>query len=109
MHAVAPAMRVRPVVLTLAPVDYTDLRRFPSGEALADDICAGHAAGASVVHFHVTDAKGQATSDTSFFDGVVRRVREKCDIIIQGSTGGVGVPWEVRIAALAARGLEMAS
>jgi 3-keto-5-aminohexanoate cleavage enzyme len=36
-------------------------------------------------------------------------VRENCDIVIQGSTGGVGVPWEVRSAAMAADNLEMAS
>jgi 3-keto-5-aminohexanoate cleavage enzyme len=97
------------VIITLAPVDYTTSGNFPSADALVDDICASHAAGASVVHFHVTDDHGDATSDTSFFDSVVRRVHERCDIVIQGSTGGVGVPWEVRAAALQAHGLEMAS
>jgi 3-keto-5-aminohexanoate cleavage enzyme len=62
-----------------------------------------------VVHFHVTDAAGRATSNTTFFDGVVQSVRDRCDIIIEGSTGGVGVPWEVRSAAMSAVGLEMAS
>ncbi len=109
MHETAAAPALRPVAITVAPVNYCDLIRFPSAAALADDICACHAAGASVVHFHVTDAAGQATADTTFFDTVVARVQGECDIIIQASTGGVGVPWEVRIAALAARGLEMAS
>ena len=98
-----------PVIITLAPVDYTHPASFPSAEALADDICASQAEGAAVVHFHVTDSSGRATSDTSFFDGVVRRVHERCDIVIQGSTGGVGVPWEVRSAAMSADALEMAS
>jgi 3-keto-5-aminohexanoate cleavage enzyme len=109
MHETTSAATLRPVTITVAPVNYGDLRLFPSGAALADDICACHAAGASVVHFHVTDASGQATADTTFFDSVVERVQDRCDIIIQASTGGVGVPWEVRTAALAARGLEMAS
>jgi 3-keto-5-aminohexanoate cleavage enzyme len=107
MHAarIAPA----PVTITVAPANYGDLSRFPTADALAEDICACHAAGASVVHFHVTDGAGRATDDTSFFDGIVARVQERCDIIIQGSTGGVGIPWDVRTAALQARGLEMAS
>jgi 3-keto-5-aminohexanoate cleavage enzyme len=99
----------RSTIITLAPVNYTDLREFPAAEVLVDDIVASCAAGAAVVHFHVTDATGRATSDTTFFDDVVRQVRQACDIVIQGSTGGVGVPWDVRTAALTAEGLEMAS
>jgi 3-keto-5-aminohexanoate cleavage enzyme len=97
------------VIITLAPVDYAHLDSFPSAEALADDICASQAEGAAVVHFHVTDRSGRATSDTAFFDAVVQNVRARCDLVIQGSTGGVGVPWEVRSAAMSAMGLEMAS
>lgn len=109
MHHSDTPQTTAPVVITLAPVDYTHLASFPSAEALADDIVASQAEGAAVVHFHVTDAAGRATSDTTFFDGVVRSVRDRCDIVVQGSTGGVGVPWEVRTAAMAAEGLEMAS
>jgi 3-keto-5-aminohexanoate cleavage enzyme len=109
MHAASPVPVTAPVIITVAPVNYGDLSRFPSAAALVEDICACHAAGASVVHFHVTDAAGRATADTTFFDSVVAGVQERGDIIIQASTGGVGVPWEVRTAALAARGLEMAS
>lgn len=98
-----------PVIITLAPVDYTHLETFPSAAALAHDISESSAEGAAVVHFHVTDETGQATSDTRFFDEVVQRVHDTCDIIVQGSTGGVGVPWEVRTASMAARDLEMAS
>lgn len=96
-------------MIAVAPVDYRDLAAFPTAKALAADICAAHAAGAALVHFHVTDATGKATADTTFFDDVVARVRDRCDIIIEGSTGGVGVPWEVRTAALNARGIELAS
>lgn len=107
-HAVPPPPTL-PVIITLAPVDYTDLRSFPSAETLIRDIADSAAAGASVVHFHVTDASGSATSDTRFFNEVVQRVHESCDIVIQGSTGGVGVPWEVRTASMEAKALEMAS
>ena len=98
-----------PVIITLAPIDYTRLDLFPSADALADDICASQAEGAAVVHFHVTDAVGRATGDTTFFDSIVHIVRERCDIVVQGSTGGVGAPWDVRSAAMAADGIEMAS
>jgi 3-keto-5-aminohexanoate cleavage enzyme len=109
MHHAASGPAASPVILTLAPVDYTRLDTFPSAETLARDIVDSAAAGASVVHFHVTDASGRATSDTRFFDEVVRRVHGECGIIIQGSTGGVGVPWEVRTASMQAHGIEMAS
>lgn len=108
-HSFAASSPRSPVIITLAPVDYADLEQFPSADVLASDICESQAHGASVVHFHVTDAGGRATSDTAFFDGVVGKVRERCDIVIQGSTGGVGVPWNVRTAAMAADNLEMAS
>jgi 3-keto-5-aminohexanoate cleavage enzyme len=109
MHHTPAIRAATPVIITLAPVDYTRLESFPSAEVLADDICASQAEGAAVVHFHVTDAAGRATSDTTVFDGIVQSVRARCDIVIQGSTGGVGVPWEVRSAAMAAERLEMAS
>jgi 3-keto-5-aminohexanoate cleavage enzyme len=90
-------------------VNYGDLGRFPFATTLADDIIACAEAGASVVHFHVTDARGISTPDTTWFDSVVARVQERCDIVVQASTGGVGVPWDVRTASLSARGIEMAS
>ena len=108
-HHFAPSLRISPVIITLAPVDYAQLELFPPADVLARDICDSHLNGASVVHFHVTDAGGRATSDTTFFDGVVERVRETSDIVIQGSSGGVGLPWDVRTAAMAAHDLEMAS
>lgn len=109
MHTADSIPASQRVIISVAPVDYAHLADFPSAEVLAGDICASHAAGASVVHFHVTDARGNATSDTAFFDEVVRRVRKTCDIVIQASTGGVGAPWEVRTASLAAAHIEMAS
>ena len=109
MHSAETPAASSPIVITVAPVNYGDPASFPSLDELARDIIASAAAGASVVHFHVTDAAGRATSDTSFFNEVVRRVHERTDIIIQGSTGGVGVPWEVRTASMQARDLEMAS
>src|SRR5689334_8371374 len=100
MHPAEPPAGSPPIVLTVAPIDYGDPASFPALDELARDISESAVAGASVVHFHVTDAGGRATSDTRFFDEVVRQVHERADIVIQGSTGGVGVPWEVRTASM---------
>ncbi len=97
------------VAIGVAPVDYRDTSGFPTEQQLADDIVECCRAGASVVHFHVTDARGRPTLDTSFFHQVVRIVHDRCDIIIEGSTGGVGSTVEERSVALTVPGVEMAS
>lgn len=98
-----------PVAIAVAPVDYSDPAYFPSADQLVDDIVQCHAAGASVVHFHVTDAQGRPTRDPTFFEGIVRRVRSACDILIEGSTGGVGSTVEERSVVLNVPGVELAS
>ncbi|MHC4630926.1 MAG: beta-keto acid cleavage family enzyme [Planctomycetota bacterium] len=80
------------VAITVAPLAqtyYDDVDCFPTPERLAQEIYECFRAGASVVHLHVIDEQGNATVDTSSFQKTIRMVREKCDIIVQGSTGGV--------------------
>lgn len=80
------------VAITVAPLAqtyYDDVDCFPTPELLAQEIYECCLAGASVVHLHVIDENGNATVDTSSFQETVRMIRAKCDIIIQGSTGGV--------------------
>ncbi len=80
------------VAITVAPLAqtyYDDVESFPTPERLAQEIYECCLAGASVVHLHVIDEQGNATVDTSSFQKTVQIVRAKCDIIIQGSTGGV--------------------
>jgi 3-keto-5-aminohexanoate cleavage enzyme len=80
------------VAITVAPLAqtyYDDVESFPTPERLAQEIYECRQAGASVVHLHVIDEQGNATVDTSNFRKTVGMVRRKCDIIIQGSTGGV--------------------
>ena len=80
------------VAITVAPLAqsyYDDVRSFPTPERLAQEIVECHQAGASVVHLHVIDDQGRATVDTANFRKTVRLVRDRCDIIFQGSTGGV--------------------
>ena len=80
------------VAITVAPLAqayYDDVDCFPTPERLAQEICECWQVGASVVHLHVIDEQGNATVDTSNFQKTVRMIRAKCDIIIQGSTGGI--------------------
>lgn len=80
------------VAITVAPLAqtyYDDVESFPTPERLAKEICKCCRAGASVVHLHVIDERGNATVDKSNFQETVRLIRAECDIIIQGSTGGV--------------------
>jgi 3-keto-5-aminohexanoate cleavage enzyme len=45
-------------------------------------------AGAAIAHIHVRAADGAPTQDSEVFKETMARIKEKCDIIIQVSTGG---------------------
>ena len=62
--------------------------------------------GASVIHLHVRDAKGQPTNDVKVFKSVISKIRKACNPvpIIQVSTGGqVGDSFESRMGPLQAK------
>jgi 3-keto-5-aminohexanoate cleavage enzyme len=66
-------------------------------------------AGASVVHLHVRDAQENPSQSLELFEKVSKLIRERCDLILQYSTGGaVGTPVTERMAPLALKP-EMAS
>ena len=46
-------------------------------------------AGASMVHLHVRNSRGEQTEDIADFSKTLDLIRESSDIIIQGSTGGL--------------------
>ena len=82
------------LLLTVAPsippymrAQFPDLDLTPEG--IADEVVRAHSAGANVVHLHVWDEHGQPTMDLSAFQRTLRLIRERCDIIIEGSTGGI--------------------
>ena len=55
-------------------------------------------AGASIAHIHVRDAGGAPTQDGAVFKETIERIQEKCNIIIQVSTGGaVGMSADERL------------
>jgi len=61
-------------------------------------------AGAAVAHIHVRDPKTLGPSqDVELYREVIDRIKDKCDMIIQlttGAGGSVGVPPERRITSL---------
>jgi 3-keto-5-aminohexanoate cleavage enzyme len=60
-----------------------------SPEGIADEVVRAYNAGANVVHLHVWNEQGQPTTELAVFERTLRLVRERCDIVIEGSTGGV--------------------
>lgn len=61
----------------------------------AEEACQ---AGASIIHLHVRDAQGRATQDKAIFRQVIKGIKERCDAIIQVSTGGAaGMSREERL------------
>jgi 3-keto-5-aminohexanoate cleavage enzyme len=101
------------VIITVAPLAqscYDNVESFPTPERLAQEIYECHQAGASVVHLHVIDEKGRATVDTTNFRKTIRLVRDRCDIIFQGSTGGVSdLTRDERSVSVEVPGVEMGS
>ena len=66
--------------------------------------------GASFVHLHVRDDKGNQTEDLTQFSRTLDLIRESSDIIIQGSTGGLSeLSLEERCVALNDPRVEVAS
>ena len=60
-----------------------------SPNRIADEVVRAYNAGANIAHLHVWDEKGQPTTELEAFEKTVSLIREQCDIILEGSTGGV--------------------
>lgn len=72
-----------------------------SPEEQAEAAHAAWKAGASVVHLHVRDENEKPSQSLELFEKVTKLIRNRCDILIQYSTGGaVGTPVQERIAPL---------
>lgn len=57
-------------------------------EHIADEVVRAWEAGANIVHMHVWDEHGQPSIDLAAFERTIALIRARCDIIIEGSTGG---------------------
>ena len=83
------------LIITVAPcVPPAHFDRVPglqlTPEAIADEVYRAYNAGASLAHLHVLDESGYPTNDLVAFRRTLALIRERCDIILEGSTGGVG-------------------
>ncbi|MBB6478514.1 3-keto-5-aminohexanoate cleavage protein [Spirochaeta isovalerica] len=67
-------------------------------EELADAAYDAWKAGAAIIHLHVRDEEGKATQDPDTFRKTIKLIRERCDVIVEVTTGGaVGMTDEERL------------
>ena len=59
-------------------------------EEIAEDARLCRDAGAAIVHVHARDDEGRNTGDVEVYADVIRRIRERTDILVQ-TTNGIGV------------------
>src|SRR5262249_25649258 len=72
-------------------------------EEIADSAAEAHAAGAAMLHLHVRDASGRPSCSDQVFREVIRKIRGRCDAVVQVSTGGaIGDSYEDRLRPLEA-------
>lgn len=81
------------LIITVAPVGAEATREdnphLPlSPEEIAAEAARCEAAGASLIHLHVRDAAGNPTQDKAVFRRAIGLIKERCNLIIQTSTGG---------------------
>lgn len=102
------------IIITVAPsippymaagLDGLDL----SPEGVAAEVVRAAEAGANLAHLHVWDEQGRPTTDLTAFRRTLELIRARCDIVIEGSTGGVNTlsPRERSVSLEA--GIELAS
>jgi 3-keto-5-aminohexanoate cleavage enzyme len=66
-------------------------------EEIADEVYACYQAGASVAHIHVRDDEGNASMSFEKFEQTVKLIRERCDIVLNLTTSGLGLSDEIRM------------
>lgn len=78
---------------------------------IVESAVAAHAAGAAIVHVHVRDpTTGRPCADQDLFTEVIAGIRDRCDAIVQPTTGGgVGQTIAERAAVVSRNRPEMAS
>lgn len=77
--------------------DHPDLPVTP--EEIASAAARSAEAGAAIVHVHLRDEQGRPTADTEVGSRTLGLIGERCDALVQLSTGvGLGVPYAERAA-----------
>ncbi len=80
-------------------------------QEIVDSAVEAHSAGAAIVHVHVREPEtGRPIADLGLFKEVISGIRERCDAIVQPTTGGgVGMTIDERARVLREAGPEMAT
>jgi len=80
-------------------------------DEIVDSAVAAHEAGAAIVHVHVRDpVTGKPSAELGLFEEVIAGVRDRCNAIVQPTTGGgVGMTIDERARVLSACRPELAS
>jgi 3-keto-5-aminohexanoate cleavage enzyme len=78
-------------------------------EVVAEEVYRAYNAGASLAHLHVLDEHGYPTHDLAAFRRTLELIHERCDIILEGSTGGVGTLSPAERCVSLQAGIELAS
>lgn len=81
------------VIVTIAPTGGMATKKMnphlpTQPQEIADDVYRCYNAGASVVAVHARRADGQATCDPAVYTRINRLIRDRCDIVLNNSTGG---------------------
>lgn len=86
-------MATRKVIVTIAPTGgMASKKQSPhiptQPQEIADDVYRCYNAGASVVAVHARRPDDEATCDAATYRSINEKIRAKCDIIVNNSTGG---------------------
>src|SRR5215510_2328752 len=76
---------------------------------IAEEARRAAEAGAAIVHIHARAGDGSPTWSPDTFAAIHREVRARTDVIVNFSTGAVGIPAEARIAHIRQERPEMAA
>lgn len=107
---------MRKIIVTVAPVCHVgkeipaECKNPLTPEEITEDVLNCYKAGACQVHLHTRDLKGNPTFELDVFRQTINMIREKTDMIIQGSTGGLStLSLEERCVSLNVPEVEVAS
>lgn len=107
---------MRKIIVTVAPVCHVgkeipaECKNPLTPEEITEDVINCYKAGACQVHLHTRDLKGNPTFELDVFQQTINMIREKTDMIIQGSTGGLStLSLEERCVSLNVPEVEVAS
>lgn len=83
------------IIVTIAPTGNVPTKKLNPNvpvtpDEIAEDAYRCYQEGASVLHIHARDEASEPTADPDVFKAIVEKVKAKCDIIIQISTGARG-------------------